>query len=145
MQQISESFRLAMLYGISVVLIESVAYQATLAFWMQYFMLQRGLSGLKALEIYPGMNSKNSRILEMLKQLTAPTPQLYIHPRVKTRFIYQVSHFNPIKTRNVDDVLDLAAYAYPAKAQFGAALLLPLEALSVQTKSAFGDELEVAF
>ena len=145
MEQIVKSFELAMLYGIESILVESVAYQATLCFWMNYVMEQRGIRGFKSKEIYPGMNTKNSRIISMLKDLTAPKPQCLVHPRVKTQFVYQVSHFNPARTKNIDDILDLLAYARPAMVQYGAALLLPINAAEISPQSAFADTLEIAF
>lgn len=130
MQQIMVSLELAITYGIGIILVESVAYQATLCFWMNYFIKQRGITGIQVGEIYPGMAAKNSRIISMLKDLTAPVPQAKLHPRVKTRFVHQITHFNPVRTRNEDDILDLLAYARHAIVQFGAALLLPMEVSS---------------
>ena len=145
MQQILYSLELAIKYGIGIILIESVAYQATLCFWMNYFMVQRGIKGIRVGEIYPGMNMKNSRIISMLKDLTAPTPQAMIHTRIKTQFIHQVTHFNPVRTRNEDDILDLLAYARQAIVQFGAQLLLPIEAVQQAVSATTTEDFESAF
>lgn len=130
MHQILVSLELAVKWNIGIILVEGVAYQSTLCFWMEYFMRQRGIQGIRVGEIYPGQANKNSRIISMLKDLTAPTPQASLHPRVKTQFVHQVTQFRPERTNNVDDILDLLAYARQAIVQFGAALLLPMEVTS---------------
>ena len=145
MQQVEESFKQAITWEVSSILVESVAYQATLAFWMNYFRMQRGIEGFSAKEIYPGVAQKNSRIIEMLKQLTASTPRLKIHPRVRTQFLHQVLHFNPVRTKNVDDILDLLAYAYPAMAQYGAALLRFEQSANTVIAASHGSDMDLAF
>ncbi len=143
-QQIEKSFELAAEFGLMVILVESTAYQATLVFWMDLFKRQRGLHGLRVLEIYPGVAAKITRIINMLKTVTAESKQLFIHPDVKSLFVHQVTHWNPLKTKNVDEVLDIAAYAQPAIAQFGVALLRPFE-ITVQSTSSFAEDLQLAF
>ena len=142
--QIRKCFEMAIKYGVMAVLVESVAYQATLAFWMNKYKVQYGLHGLKILEIYPGIAAKTSRIITWLKQLVAPSQPCYLHSRVKARVVYQIVHYNPAKMKNVDDALDQGAYEFPAIAQFGAALTRPFEAHDT-VKAAFGDELETSF
>lgn len=143
-KQIEAVLTLASKWGLSAILVESVAYQATLAFWIEEAKRRYGLAGLRVFEIYPGINAKNARIITALKQLVAPDRSLQLHPRVKSVVLHQIVHFNPIKVTNVDDILDLLAYAYPAIAQFGAALLRPFE-LEIFAKAAFSDTLEIAF
>ena len=144
-EQILWSLKFAVQYGIGIILVESVAYQATLCFWMKYFMEQRGIKGIRVGEIYPGMNMKNSRIISMLKDLTAPEPQCMLHERVKTQFVYQVTHFNPVRTRNEDDILDLLAYGRQAIVQFGSQLLLPIEANQEVVEATSTETFESAF
>lgn len=145
MQTILNALELALMYQIGIILVESVAYQATLCFWLNFFMQQRGIKGIRVGEIYPGSNMKNSRIIAMLKDLTAPQPQAKIHARVKTQVVYQITHFNPAKTRNEDDILDLLAYSRQAIVQFGAALLLPIEAIQHVVEATTTETFESAF
>lgn len=143
-QQIEECIRFAVKYGLMAILVESVAYQATLVFWINEAKQRYGLTGLRVLEIYPGINNKSSRIINALKLLTAEARPLQIHPRVKSQVLHQIVHWNPIKTKNQDDVLDLLAYAYPAIQQFGIMLLKPFELQTASTAS-FANDLELAF
>lgn len=143
-QQIEKTIEFAVKYGLMAILVESVAYQATLAFWITEAKQRYGLSGLRVLEIYPGMNTKNSRIINALKLLISDGKQLQVHPRVKSQVIHQIVHWNPIRTRNQDDILDLLAYAYPAIQQFGIMLLKPFE-VNIVTSASFADTLELSF
>lgn len=143
-QQIEKSFELAAEFGLMVILVEATAYQATLVFWMDMYKKQRGLYGLRVLEIYPGVAAKTTRIINMLKMVTADAKQLLIHPDVKSLFVHQVTHWNPLRTKNVDEVLDIAAYCHPAMTQFGVSLLRPFE-MEIQGGSSFAADLAIAF
>ena len=142
--QITESFRLAMKYGLMAIIVEAVAYQATLAFWMEEAKTRYGLSGMQVLEIYPAAGTKNARILTALKQLTLDTPDIYVHPQVRSKLIHEIVQFNPLKTDNTDDILDIVAYTWPAIHQFGAVLLRPFDLPPPGTAS-FYEQLETSF
>lgn len=144
-QQIEKSFELAAEFGLMVILVEATAYQATLVFWMDMYRRQRGLLGLRVLEIYPGIAAKTTRIINMLKLVTADSKQLFIHPDVKSLFVHQVTHWNPLRSKNVDEVLDIAAYAHPAITQFGVTLMRPFETLGETSSSSFAADLQLAF
>ena len=92
-----------------LVAIESVAYQASLCYWFQFVCQQLGISGIECVEVYPGGGSKNSKILKMFKSYAGG--EIFVDPLVKTEVHLQISEFNPLKTDNVDDVLDLLCYA----------------------------------
>lgn len=143
-QCITECLRLAMKYGLMAVLVESVAYQASLVFWMNEAKKRHGLHGLRILEIYPGISAKTARIITMLKQLTAPHPDILLHPSIRTLVVYQIVHWNPMRSKNVDDLLDILAYCYPAIKQFGMLLLKPY-ALPPSAEASFADTLELGF
>lgn len=143
-QQVEKCIELAVRYGLMAIIVEAVSYQATLCYWMEEAKRRYGLTGLRILEIYPGMNQKNARIINMLKQLTAPSRILLVHPQVKTQVTHQIVHFNPIKFRNADDILDLMGYFYPAIAQFSLLLLRPFE-VEHKVSASFSDTLEMSF
>lgn len=144
-QQIEAALTFAMVYNITAIVVEGVAYQTTLAFWMNHFCTQRGLIGLKILEIYPGIMQKVARILAMLKSLVAERVQIALHPRVKNKVIYEIVHFNPLKQKNVDDAMDLLAYASQVIATHGNSLLRPFEHIGPAPKAAFSSDLELEF
>lgn len=106
---IVEALKLALQHNCRLIAIESVAYQSTLAYWFQFICTQRGVYGIEAVEIYPGGYSKNSRILQMLKSLSAG--EVFVSEETKVETFLQISQWNPLKRDNTDDVLDLLCYA----------------------------------
>jgi hypothetical protein len=103
------ALKLALTHNCRLIVIESVAYQSTLAYWFQFICTQRGVYGIEAVEIYPGGYSKNARIIQMLKSLAAG--EVFVAPEVRAEVFLQITQFNPLKKDNVDDVLDLLCYA----------------------------------
>lgn len=103
------ALRLALTHNCRLIVIESVAYQSTLAYWFQFICTQRGVYGIEAVEIYPGGYSKNARILQMLKSLAAG--EVFISDECKVETFLQITQWNPLKKDNVDDILDLLCYA----------------------------------
>lgn len=104
-----------------LIAIESVAYQASLAYWFEFICNQQGLVGFEAVEIYPGGWSKNSRILAMLKSYAAG--EVFVDIECKPQVHLQITQFNPLKTDNQDDILDLLCYAPKVMAEFGEYLI----------------------
>lgn len=145
LETINETLRMALSMNVRHVLIESVAYQSTLKFWFDYITLQRGIHGLVVHEIYPGQGSKTSRIVAMLKQLTSPTRDLEILPTHRSKVLHQIVHFNPLKSNNVDDILDVLAYAYPGMQKLGSAILLPWESTTSSIRATTMEELNLPF
>lgn len=117
-----ETIRQAILYCLQnncrLVCIESVAYQATLAYWAKFICTQMGITGIEFVEIYPGGYSKNSRILDMLKSYAKG--ELFVDTECKVEVHLQITQFNPLKTDNVDDVLDLLCYMNKILDMYGA-------------------------
>lgn len=104
-----KALEMCLRYNCRLVAIESVAYQATLAYWFGFICQQAGIAGIEAVEVYPGGFSKNSRILTMLKSYAAG--EIFVAPECKAEVHTQITQFNPLKQDNVDDVLDLLCYA----------------------------------
>ena len=114
---IAAALNLALTHNCRLIAIESVAYQASLAYWFKFICQQRGIIGIEAVEIYPGGYSKNSRIMAMLKSYAAG--ELFISPEVKATAHLQITQWNPLKKDNVDDVLDLLCYGPKVLEMFG--------------------------
>lgn len=115
---IREALKMALSLGASLIAIESNAYQYTLKYWTEVIFQQMGITGIEVVDVYSGRVSKNSRILTMFKQLVPPvsttaqtTPDIILHPEVKPLVTSTIVGFNPLKTNNQDNVLDLLTYA----------------------------------
>jgi hypothetical protein len=121
-ETIKESLRLCAKYNCYLVVIESNSYQYTLKWWSEEICRQLGIVGIHFVDIYSGKMSKVSRILNMFKQYTKG--ELWVHPRCKAQVHVQISAFNPLKTDNVDGILDLLTYAPRVVAEFAALLAI---------------------
>lgn len=124
---IRTALRMALVLGSSLIVIESNAYQYSLKYWTEIVFQQLGITGIQVVDIYTGQKSKNSRILEMFKQLV-PTqtedksrdiPDIVLHPEVKALVTDEIVGFNPLKTNNKDNILDCLTYAPRVIAEFG--------------------------
>lgn len=118
---IAESLKIALSKNCRVIAIESNAYQYTLKYWFEFICNQRGIIGIEAVEVYSGSYSKNSRILNMFKQLLAG--EIYVHPDCKAQVNLQISQFNPLKRDNTDGILDCLTYAPKVIEMYGNLLL----------------------
>lgn len=101
----------------TLIIVEGNAYQSTLCYWFEVIMTQIGVEGIQVLPIFSGKNSKNSRILNMFKQLVpdkdreGSIPDLLIGDDVRSQVISQISGFVPLRSDNIDGILDLLTYA----------------------------------
>lgn len=116
-----DTIRVALTYCLEnnckLVIIEAVAYQASLCYWFNFICQQLGIVGIEVVEIYTGGYSKNHRILTMFKQL--PKGEIEIHPDVFPEVSIEILGFNPLKTDNTDNILDLLAYQTKAIELYG--------------------------
>lgn len=155
--QCRESILLAAKYKLPAIIVEDVAYQSTLIFWMKQVLLQlgMGLEAIRILPINPQFTLKNSRIIEGLKQLTAQPKEgavikgrIFLHPEVRSSVTHQIVYWNPLKRDNKDDILDLMGYAYRVINTYHTLLLSVIDAdLGNGAKAVFGADLadEMAF
>ncbi len=105
-----------------LIIAESVAYQATLLFWMNWRATQLGISGINFCEISPGGYAKNARIKDMLKLLI--DGKILLHPDVRAIVVHQIVRWDPLKNNNVDDVLDILAYITKAIEMYAPLMML---------------------
>lgn len=117
MDTIIQALDFALTNNCRLIAIESVAYQASLAYWFRFVCQQRGIFGIECVEIYPGGYSKNSRIMNMLQSYAKG--ELFVSPAAKPEVHLQITQWNPLKKDNVDDVLDLLCYAPKVLEMFG--------------------------
>jgi len=120
---IREALKMCLTLGATLIAIESQAYQYSLLYWTTVVFGQLGITGISVVDIYTGQRSKNSRILEMFKQLVPPKsgepiPDVLLHPDVKALVTNEAMGFNPLKTKNVDNILDCLTYATRVREQY---------------------------
>ena len=118
---IVHAIEMALRHNCRLVVIESNAFQYSLNYWFEFICIQRGIVGIEAAPIYSGSRSKNSRILDMFKSLFAK--EIYYHDDTKSAVDLQITQFNPLKTNNVDGILDLLTYSIRVVSEFGEQLI----------------------
>jgi hypothetical protein len=111
-QTIQQATFMAVKYSMQLIICEGGAYQATLIYWFNQVYEQMGVTGIHVGEITTGGMQKNSRIRDMLKLLLSG--KLLLHTSVRSQVVYQITQWNPLKTKNKDELLDLLAYIYKA-------------------------------
>lgn len=103
------AIKMAMQNNCRLIVVEANAYQYVLGWIIQQYLTQWGVQGIQVVDIYSGSMSKNSRILNMFKQLLAG--EILLHPDTRAQVCAQIVPFNALKTNNVDGILDLLCYA----------------------------------
>lgn len=109
---IAQALQLAFETNTRCIIIEANSYQYSLLYWCDFYVRQLGIEGMHFVDIYAGSFSKNSRISDMLKSLTAN--QLYLHDAVRNVVFNEIANWKPLKRDNVDNILDLLSYAQKA-------------------------------
>lgn len=124
LETIKSALKLALKHNIQAIFIEAVAYQSSLLFWATFICNQLNLQGFKFLPINPRRAPKNVRIMDSLRALQ--TNDIILHPDVSSIVQNQISNFDPTKTNNKDDILDLLDYMreIPQKHQGEISLLI---------------------
>jgi hypothetical protein len=114
---ISTAIEIALRLNVSLIAIESVAYQQTLCFWMDFFLKQYGIRHITVVELHPHGRSKEARIRQFVSELYKET--YYIQdPATRRDFTWQASLYKIGKKDNKDDLLDAAAYGLDVRNQY---------------------------
>lgn len=137
---------LAIKYGSRLIVCEAVGYQETLVYWFGVIFNQIQVKGIEVRTVSPEGMQKNARIRDALKLLLAG--KLLLHRDVRSAAIYQISQWNPLKTNNKDDILDVMAYAPKVLNLYPAELLLEVTDESFEedgVQAAFAEDLKIDF
>nr|CAA6830181.1 MAG: Unknown protein [uncultured Thiotrichaceae bacterium] len=108
-RNILEALSLAVRCGATVILVEGVAYQATLSFWMKKYVKRLNLNYMKIIEFHPGSVSKEIRITSSFTKMYAA--ELFVSSRLLDDYKRAARSFNPLEKDNKDDLLDIVASA----------------------------------
>lgn len=105
---IKETLKMCFRSQVSLVTVESVAYQSTLLYWFDTTAKQLGITGIHFREVFTRGVSKNARIMRMLKSLMAK--EIGIGPKALTISLNKIANWNPKTVKNDDAILDTLAY-----------------------------------
>lgn len=137
---------LAIKYNMRLIVCEAVGYQETLVYWFGVIFQQIQVKGIEVRTVSPEGMMKNARIRDALKLLLAG--KLLLHRDVRSAAIYQITQWNPLKTNNKDDILDVLAYAPKVLNLYPAELLLDVTDESISddwATASFAEDLQIDF
>ena len=115
-ETIEKAIAMALRIQAPIIFPEGNAYQETLAFWMEKYLIQMGL--WEAIQVHPIINSasKLSRIRSLIKVLIEGSTQVW-DMRVKAKLLFQALSFKIERSDNRDDILDCCATGETVRAQ----------------------------
>lgn len=116
-QCIYRTLEIALSKGCALICCESVAYQHTLLYWFSFVCVQQHITGIEFQPIHPGIASKNSRILVSFKRAMAG--EVAFTASTYAVWVSRAKAFDPRRTNNTDDVLDVVANAPKCVEMYG--------------------------
>lgn len=122
---VKEAIRMALELGATLIGVESVGYQQTLGFWINFFLNKLNISHITVVELHPHGRSKEARIRQYVQELYAGNQVLH-DPYNRREFNWQGSLFKLGKKDNKDDILDSHAYSLDIRNEFWH-LITPLQ------------------
>lgn len=123
-ETILRALTLALNEGATVIAVENVSYQATLLFWFNEFCAQAGIEGLSLVPINPKGRSKPNRIKLGINQIVAG--EIFVYPEVQVPVYNEIKVYAPASKTNVDNILDIVAYAPDVVQEYQHLMEMPL-------------------
>lgn len=108
LETIKQAIAMGLKYNTRLICVEDVAYQGTLLFWFQHYCNEQGITGFEFHPVSPKNRAKNTRIKKGILKLLAG--EMYLGPKVRSRYLAQAMEWNPLKIDNSDDIIDPPGY-----------------------------------
>lgn len=103
------AIQLAQRFGLRAICIEANSSQEYLRLWFVSVVAQLRITGLEILPLDPRGVSKAARIRAAIKLWL--DDKISTEPSCRTKLVYQLAQWNPLKANPVDDLLDVLAYS----------------------------------
>lgn len=114
---ITRALTLALDWRVGIIFVESVAFQASLAFWMTQVIMNNNLN-IKVVPLPTGKSSKYTRIKRWIKLWVTGHWEV-LEQRAYSKLTFQIFQYKTDKTNNKDDILDVCAQAVLAVNKHG--------------------------
>ena len=114
---VQTALSLALKHGASLIGVEDVGYQQTLAFWISYFMKEQNITGIQVVPLKPHGRSKESRIRNFIQELYAKN-YFILDSHTRRAYTWQASVYKIGKSDNRDDLLDCIAYGQDVRNEY---------------------------
>lgn len=104
-------------YNLSIIGVESTAYQQTLVFWMMKHIKEHAeLNHIQVYELSAASRKKEMRIFAWIQEVLGCT--YYVHGEIRVKILWQALAYKLGKMDNKDDWLDSAAYGMDMKNEY---------------------------
>lgn len=103
-------------YNLSVIAVETTAYQQTLKFWMEKYIETMELDHIIVVELTPAGRKKVFRIIAWIKEILAGA--CHVYGDVRAKILWQALAYKLDKKDNRDDWLDDGAYVLDVRADY---------------------------
>jgi hypothetical protein len=121
---VSSGLSMAVRHESSLIAVESVGYQQSLAYWFRYFMEKEKIQGITVAELKrPTTLSKERFIRNFIAEIYDGN-SYFLRDEDRARFVWQATAFRTGKKDNRDDWLDCPAMALEVRNQFAPLLAL---------------------
>lgn len=114
---IRRAIQLALKYRVTLIAVESVGYQQTLCFWLDFFLKELNITGITVVELKPHGRTKETRIRQFIMECYAGNYTLAC-PATRADFVWQALAYKIGKTDNRDDLLDGCAYGLDVRNEY---------------------------
>lgn len=108
-QLVLKALTMAVEHRATVIGVEDVAFQSTLAFWFNKYMKEADIRGVDIVPLQPRGRTKESRIRLYVEDLYAGNS--YQTSKTRPAFTFQAHKYKLGKKNNKDDILDCDAYS----------------------------------
>jgi len=114
---IVEALKMALHWNCCLIAVEDTGYQATLGFWLTFWMRKLNITEITVVPLSPHGRKKESRIRLFIAELYKETYYLY-SPETKRDFVWQASLYKLGKSDNKDDLLDAISYGLDVRNEY---------------------------
>lgn len=118
------AIKLALHLNLRAICIEANSSQEYLRLWFVSVVAQLGITGLEILPLNPNGVSKAARIRAAVKLWLEN--KITAEPGVRSKLIYQLAQWNPLKSNPVDDLLDVLAYSTTIHMEYPEQIMRPI-------------------
>lgn len=121
-QTVKETLVAALENGACLIGIESTGYQQSLLFWINHFLRELNIQGIKVVELKSNNRTKLARISDYIAELQAGDKGMTSQAR--SLFTFYANQYKIGSSTNRDDYLDAPAYAKQLHTEYGHLLTL---------------------
>lgn len=118
-ETVSRGISMALRLNASLIGVEGVAYQKSLSFWFQYFLLEAKITGIEVVSIKRSTNKTKAQVIRNFIQEIYSKNYYFKRPEDRAKFTWQAAAYRIHKTKNKDDWLDSPSMGLDVRNEYG--------------------------